>query len=103
MIRECRLTNFIILSLSFSLDFLECTGGTLSMIQVVCDSWNMHDITGITGDLAKFALGFATILFDVSLVYCSYFSGLFLLEFLVFHELQLIGTLDAPVLPLLYI
>ena len=66
MIRECRLTNFIILSLSFSLDFLECTGGTLSMIQVVCDSWNMHDITGITGDLAKFALGFATILFDVS-------------------------------------
>lgn len=45
-------------------NFLECSGGSLSMLQIVLDSWDMQDITGITGNLAKFALGFATIFFD---------------------------------------
>ena len=47
-------------------NFLECSGGALSMVQICLDSLNHRDITGITGNLAKFALGFATIFFDVS-------------------------------------
>mmetsp|Transcript_14913 Transcript_14913/g.33836 ORF Transcript_14913/g.33836 Transcript_14913/m.33836 type:complete len:492 (+) Transcript_14913:186-1661(+) len=45
-------------------NFLECSGGTLSMLQIVFDSLNMNDLTGITGNVAKFALGLATIFFD---------------------------------------
>mmetsp|Transcript_5011 Transcript_5011/g.7600 ORF Transcript_5011/g.7600 Transcript_5011/m.7600 type:complete len:439 (+) Transcript_5011:204-1520(+) len=45
-------------------NFLECTGGSLSLIQIVFDSLDMHDMTGITGNLAKFILGFATLFFD---------------------------------------
>lgn len=47
-------------------NFLECSGGTLSMLQIVLDSLDMEDLTGITGNMAKFALGLATIFFDVS-------------------------------------
>lgn len=52
-------------------NFLECSGGFLSMIQIVFDSIDMQDITGITGNMAKFALGFATIFFDVSFTFFS--------------------------------
>mmetsp|Transcript_15881 Transcript_15881/g.36617 ORF Transcript_15881/g.36617 Transcript_15881/m.36617 type:complete len:458 (-) Transcript_15881:265-1638(-) len=45
-------------------NFLECSGGSLSMLQITLDSIDMKDITGITGNMAKFALGFATIFFD---------------------------------------
>ena len=45
---------------------LECSGGTLSMLQIVLDSWAMKDWSGITGNLAKFVLGVATLGFDVS-------------------------------------
>jgi len=45
-------------------NFCEMSGGSLSMLQIMLDSWDMQDITGITGNLAKFALGFATIFFD---------------------------------------
>ena len=47
-------------------NFLECSGGSLSMLQVVLDAMDMNDLTGITGNMAKFVLGFATIFFDVS-------------------------------------
>jgi len=47
-------------------NFLECSGGALSMMQIVLDSVNMNDMSGITGNMAKFALGLATIFFDVS-------------------------------------
>jgi cystinosin len=47
-------------------NFLECAGGALSMLQVVLDSIDMNDLTGITGNLAKFVLGLMTIFFDVS-------------------------------------
>jgi len=45
-------------------NFLECSGGTLSMIQIVLDSLDMENMAGITGNLAKFALGLATLFFD---------------------------------------
>ncbi|VEU40038.1 unnamed protein product [Pseudo-nitzschia multistriata] len=45
-------------------NFLECSGGSLSMLQITLDSADMRDMTGITGNIAKFALGFATIFFD---------------------------------------
>ena len=47
-------------------NFLEASGGALSMLQVVLDSLAMNDVTGITGNMAKFVLGLATLGFDVS-------------------------------------
>lgn len=47
-------------------NFLECSGGSLSMLQIVLDSIDMNNRSGITGNFAKFLLGFATIFFDVS-------------------------------------
>jgi cystinosin len=46
-------------------NFLECTGGSLSMLQIVLDSASRGSWSGITGNLAKFGLGLATLLFDV--------------------------------------
>lgn len=43
---------------------LDFTGGTLSDLQLVFDCWDMNDWTGITGNLAKFFLGFVSIVFD---------------------------------------
>ena len=47
------------------LDFI---GGVLSVLQLVLDSWNTKDWSGISGDAAKFGLGFVSIAFDVSYV-----------------------------------
>ena len=44
---------------------LDFGGGVLSDVQLVCDSAALHDFTGITGNPAKFALGFTSIFFDV--------------------------------------
>jgi len=41
------------------------SGGLLSDTQLVLDCWNMGDWTGITGNVAKFFLGFVSIFFDV--------------------------------------
>jgi cystinosin len=46
-------------------NFLECTGGSLSMLQIVLDSASRGSWSGIAGNLAKFGLGLATLLFDV--------------------------------------
>jgi cystinosin len=46
-------------------NFLECTGASLSMLQIVLDSASRGSWSGITGNLAKFGLGLATLLFDV--------------------------------------
>jgi hypothetical protein len=46
-------------------NFLEASGGTLSMVQIVLDAFILRDMSGITGNLAKFLLGFATIIFDL--------------------------------------
>jgi len=45
-------------------NFLECSGGSLSMLQVVLDSIDTNNLSGITGNMAKFVLGLATIGFD---------------------------------------
>ena len=43
---------------------LDFTGGTLSILQLVLDCADLGDWTGITGNLAKFGLGFVSIFFD---------------------------------------
>ena len=45
------------------LDFM---GGLLSDLQLVCDCWVVNDFSGITGNLAKFGLGFVSMFFDIS-------------------------------------
>jgi cystinosin len=54
---------------------LDFTGGTLSDLQLVLDCADLHDFSGITGNLAKFALGTVSILFDI----------VFLLQHYVFY------------------
>ena len=44
---------------------LDFTGGTLSDLQLVLDCADLGDFTGITGNLAKFGLGFVSITFDL--------------------------------------
>lgn len=44
---------------------LDCTGGTLSIVQQIGDSWDLRDYSGITGNPSKFALGFVSIFFDL--------------------------------------
>lgn len=44
---------------------LDFAGGTLSLLQLIGDCWNTNDWHGITGDPAKFALGFVSIFFDI--------------------------------------
>ena len=44
------------------LDFM---GGLLSDLQLVGDCWAVNDFSGITGNLAKFGLGFVSMFFDV--------------------------------------
>lgn len=48
--------------------FLDVNGGILSMVQLILDSWNAGDWSGIVGDWAKFLLGFISVFFDVSLM-----------------------------------
>jgi cystinosin len=51
---------------------LDFTGGVLSVLQLVLD---LKDFSGITGNPAKFGLGFVSIIFDVVFMvqhYCLY-------------------------------
>lgn len=43
---------------------LDFSGGLLSDLQLVGDCFDLMDWTGLTGNLAKFFLGFVSILFD---------------------------------------
>jgi len=45
------------------LDFM---GGLLSDLQLVGDCWAVNDFSGITGNVAKFCLGFVSIFFDIA-------------------------------------
>jgi cystinosin len=54
---------------------LDFTGGCLSDLQLVLDCADMNDFSGITGNPAKFGLGFVSIIFDVIFMvqhYCLY-------------------------------
>lgn len=44
---------------------LDFTGGALSTLQLVLDCWDTRDWSGIVGDVAKFALGSISIVFDI--------------------------------------
>ena len=44
---------------------LDFSGGLLSDLQLILDCWNLGDWGGITGNLAKFFLGFVSIVFDI--------------------------------------
>lgn len=43
---------------------LDFTGGALSDLQLIFDCMELHDWSGLTGNLAKFFLGFVSIVFD---------------------------------------
>ena len=51
---------------------LDFVGGTLSIGQQIGDSADLHDFSGITGNPAKFALGFVSILFDLIFFFQHY-------------------------------
>ena len=45
---------------------LDMNGGLLSILQLILDCWNAHDWDGILGNLAKFMVGFISVVFNVS-------------------------------------
>ena len=51
---------------------LDFTGGLLSDLQLVFDCAMLHDWWGITGNIAKFGLGFVSILFDIIFMFQHY-------------------------------
>uniref|UniRef100_A0A7S4REA9 Cystinosin n=1 Tax=Ditylum brightwellii TaxID=49249 RepID=A0A7S4REA9_9STRA len=51
---------------------LDFTGGMLSLAQLLGDSADMHDWSGITGNFAKFCLGFVSIFFDIIFFFQHY-------------------------------
>lgn len=54
---------------------LDFTGGVLSVLQLVFDCADLKDFSGISGNPAKFGLGFVSIIFDVLFMvqhYCLY-------------------------------
>jgi PQ loop repeat len=54
-------------------NFLEASGGSLSVLQLVLDAYIIGDVmSGIAGNMAKFLLGLATIVFDVIFVLQHY-------------------------------
>ncbi|KAL3912759.1 MAG: hypothetical protein SGILL_006760 [Bacillariaceae sp.] len=52
---------------------LDFTGGCLSILQLVLDCADMKDFSGITGNPAKFGLGFVSIFFDLIFMVQHYF------------------------------
>jgi len=52
---------------------LDLTGGTLSILQLLLDCWIDDDWTGITGNFAKFGLGFVSIFFDIIFITQHYY------------------------------
>jgi cystinosin len=51
---------------------LDFGGGVLSTSQLVLDCANLGDFTGITGNIAKFCLGFVSIVFDIIFFFQHY-------------------------------
>lgn len=52
---------------------LDFSGGALSDLQLVLDCLNLQDWSGITGNMAKFFLGFVSIVFDFIILLQHYF------------------------------
>ena len=46
-------------------------GGILSLLQLVLDSWNIHDWNGILGNPSKLGISLLTIGFDVRYYVCN--------------------------------
>mmetsp|Transcript_30223 Transcript_30223/g.46357 ORF Transcript_30223/g.46357 Transcript_30223/m.46357 type:complete len:387 (+) Transcript_30223:178-1338(+) len=69
---------------------LDFTGGVLSDLQLIGDCADFGDWSGITGNLAKFGLGFVSISFDI----------IFMIQHYVLYPCQHGDTLAAPLLQL---
>ncbi|KAK6617603.1 hypothetical protein RUM44_005191 [Polyplax serrata] len=52
--------------------FLDFVGGTLSMAQMLVNSYNYNDWESIFGDVTKFGLGLFSVLFDVFFIFQHY-------------------------------
>ncbi|XP_011877656.1 PREDICTED: cystinosin homolog isoform X2 [Vollenhovia emeryi] len=52
--------------------FLDCTGGVLSMLQMILNAYNYDDWESIFGDPTKFGLGFFSVAFDVFFIIQHY-------------------------------
>lgn len=52
--------------------FLDFTGGSLSMLQMLLNAYNYDDWASIFGDATKFALGLFSVLFDIFFIVQHY-------------------------------
>ena len=64
---------------------LDFTGGSLSMLQMIMDSYNMDDWSSFFGDFTKFGLGLFSVLFDI----------LFILQHYVCYRLEYICNIST--------
>ena len=51
---------------------LDFTGGSLSMLQMIMDSYNLDDWSSFFGDFTKFGLGMFSVLFDILFIMQHY-------------------------------
>ena len=51
---------------------LDFTGGSLSMLQMIMDSYNLDDWSSFFGDFTKFGLGLFSVLFDTLFILQHY-------------------------------
>ena len=51
---------------------LDFTGGSLSMLQMIMDSYNLNDWSSFFGDFTKFGLGLFSVLFDILFILQHY-------------------------------
>ena len=72
----------------FKMGLLDFAGGLLSTLQLVLDCADTRDWSGIVGDVAKFALGSISIVFDL----------LFMVQHYVLYPPKRAGTAHAPLL-----
>lgn len=52
--------------------FLDFTGGSLSMLQMILNAYNYDDWASIFGDVTKFGLGLFSVLFDLFFIMQHY-------------------------------
>ena len=58
---------------------LDFTGGSLSMLQMIMDSYNLDDWSSFFGDFTKFGLGLFSVLFDILFILQHYVCYRFVL------------------------
>ena len=67
---------------------LDFTGGSLSMLQMIMDSYNLDDWSSFFGDFTKFGLGMFSVLFDILFIMQHYVCYRLVIEYIFIFSLD---------------